>query len=124
MPPWGGEAIKLVDLPESAREAFEDGYRGHRIMITIAGVAVVLCLFTHPRLRRWLRRSFTASLMSDIWSQIRPKQERSMSLYGWVAQPGGINKREHASGIGYTVLFDFVPSLQPWSLQEPANLPV
>jgi hypothetical protein len=61
--------------------------------------------------------------MEEMWAQSRPQQPRSMTLNGWVAQADGTNARGHNSGIGYTVLFDFVPSPQPWPLQAPVELP-
>ena len=62
--------------------------------------------------------------MEQLWAQARPKQPRSLTVKGWVASPGGGNARDHTSSIGYTVLFDFVPSLQPWPVAAPVVLPM
>ena len=61
---------------------------------------IPIVVFLSPRLRRWIRRLVTYEVPSDLWAQVRPKQQH-----------------DHRQ---YTVLMELVPSLQPWSLQETA----
>ena len=55
--------------------------------------------------------------LQTLWAQVRPMQQHQLGIMGFVAND--TQQDEDHDQRTYNVLMDFVPALQPWSLQTP-----
>ncbi|MDO8363039.1 MAG: hypothetical protein Q7V88_09085 [Actinomycetota bacterium] len=115
--PVPGVAIKLTDLPETLTAGLTSG---GPLYVNVAGVLVPLVVFLSRRLRRFIRHVVVLDTLQTAWAAVRPRQQHTLTLAGHVSN--GTLDDDDFDQHTYTVLMDYVPALQPWSLQEPIAL--